>query len=190
MSGNAIELQEYTKKSRIISMTLEGKHPNEIAKEVGMSEGNVRVIIKKALDEAKLHFINDSESLLVKDYVRAENLIEALTQLALQRDDKGNLVGADLKAIDRIDKLMNTKIRMMTLNVGKIKDKEDDEPLDQIFSTGSPLYQRAIEMAEQNQDFEFNDGQILFDAIQEKLEEKGLLETLSLPEEIESELDI
>lgn len=172
MASNSVELQEVTLHEKIIHLTLQGKHPRDIANELDISDKTVTTVIKKALDEAKEHFVGDAQSLLVKNFVRVDKLIDTLMASGLS---------GDLKAIDRIDRLIQTQIKMLTLHVVKPNTSENDWNginNENVFTTSSPLYERALELAAADPEFEVTDGEVLFEEIEKKLESQNRIPTV------------
>jgi len=152
---NATEFRVAEQTRLIVTYALEGKSIGAIQEslktkhniELGLA--TISLYLKKALEEARDMFLEQAEGLLAKTYVRTELLIDLLMERVNNTSMQGEI---DYAAIDRLDKLFNTQVRMLTGIVKTRRELEQEKP--RLFNTSQEEYIEIIDMMRSDENFD------------------------------------
>ena len=138
--GKIDKLEKIIRDKEIVKAALSGTRVADIAKDEELTEATVNKVIKEALESALYHFEQDAKSLLAKNYMRLDIIIETLMTKALS---------GEYPAIDRVDKLINTQAKLLQHDPSSSKNKDGGVNIfsQQVFTTVSPEFKRLFELA-------------------------------------------
>lgn len=159
--GKPYKLIKVQRNKDIIAMRLKGVSVEKIAETYGLDVGSVASIINKEMKKARDHLVQDAESLLAKSYMRLDVLIDKLMS---EVDDADN----SLRVIDRVDKLINTQIKLITGLRTRPVQSADGHVVEQVFTTQSDEYELALTWVQQNGDFELPEKELTINGIRHK----------------------
>lgn len=172
MSKDAKILDRARRDSKIVMLAISGVPTKKIADEVDLSYDRTDQIIEDAMRLALEHYSNAAVQLFAKNYMRIDGLIN---RLMIQLENTPDGEDLNLSAIDRVDRLINTELKMLSRD-NRIRTNDDpDNPTirNTVFSVNSTEYDRALELASADPDFDPEDEV-------EKLENAGRAATAEI----------
>lgn len=152
MSKDAKILDRANRDSKIIMLAISGVPTKQIADDVGISYNRADQIVEDALNLALEHYSEAAVQLFAKNYMRIDGLINRLL-IRLEATPYGE--DMNLSAIDRVDRLVNTQIKMLSRD-NRIRANDDpDKPtlMRSVFPVQSVEYDRALELANADPDY-------------------------------------
>jgi len=140
--GKIKKLEKAIRDKEIIEAALSGIRISQIAKDEKLTEATINKVIKEALESALYHFEQDAKSLLAKNYMRIDIIIEILMAKALR---------GEYPAIDRVDKLINTQAKLLqgpTLGNKKGESEKTIIFANKVITTASPEFMKLAALAQ------------------------------------------